>query len=157
MQWKIEVGYKPTATDAMGEGIKKDIEDLGISGVDDVKTMQLYIVEGDLSESDIKSVCENLLTDRITQVYDYDGSLIDHEDSGAWVVEVTYKHGVTDTVGESTIKGIKDLGITGVDTARTGKKCIIKGSLDENNIETICKRLLANDVIQNYTYERVEH
>ena len=153
MEWKIEVGYKSTATDAMGEGIKKDIEDLGISGVNHVRTMHLYMIDGDLSESDVRSICENLLTDRITQVYAYKGSLVAH-DAGTWVVEVTYKHGVTDTVGDSTVKGIKDLGISGVNSAKTGQKYIIKGSLSEDDIEMICKRLLANDVIQSYTYEK---
>lgn len=155
MQWKIEVGYKPTATDAMGEGIKKDIEDLGISGVDYVKTVHLYMIDGDLSESDVESICENLLTDRITQVYAHKGSLVDQNDAGAWVAEVTYKHGVTDTVGDSAVKGITDLGIAGVSSVRTGQKYVIKGSLSEDDIETICKRLLANDVIQSYSYERV--
>ena len=155
MYWKIEVGYKPTATDAMGEGIKKDIEDLGISGVDYVKTLQLYMIDGDLSESEVRAVCENLLTDRVTQVYDYRKSLVDREDAGAWVVEIAYKHGVTDAVGDSTVKGIKDLGISGVSSAKTGQKYIIGGSLKQEDIEVICKRLLANDVIQNYSYEKV--
>ena len=154
MQWKIEVGYKPTATDAMGEGIKKDIEDLGISGVDYVKTMDMYMIDGDISESDVESICENLLTDRITQVYAYNGSLVAQNDAGAWVAEVTYKHGVTDAVGDTTVKGIKDLGISGVESAKTGKKYIVKGSLSEDDIAAICKRLLANDVIQNYRYEK---
>ena len=156
MQWKIEVGYKPTATDAMGEGIKKDIEDLGITGVDYVKTLQLYMIEGDLSEPDVKSICENLLTDRITQDFEYRGSLVRGDDSGAWLVEVTYKTGVTDPVGDSTVKGIKDLGISGVSSARTGRKYIIKGSLTKSDIELICKRLLANDVIQKCNCERAE-
>ena len=155
MNWKIEVGYKPTATDAMGEGIKKDIEDLGISGVEYVKTMQLYMIDGDLPESDVRSICENLLTDRITQCYEYKGSLLEQNDAGAWVAEVTYKPGVTDPVGDSTVKGIKDLGICAVKSAKTGQKYVIKGSLTEDDIDMICKRLLANDVIQNYSYEKV--
>ena len=155
MNWKIEVGYKPTATDAMGEGIKKDIEDLGIPGVDYVKTMQLYMIYGELSESDVIAICENLLTDRITQCYEYRGSLSGQDDAGAWVAEVTYKPGVTDPVGDSTVKGIKDLGIGGVRSAKTGRKYVIKGSLSEDDIDMICKRLLANDVIQNYSYEKV--
>ena len=156
MKWKIEVGYKQTATDAMGEGIKKDIEDLGISGVDYVKTMQLYMVDGDLSESDVKSICENLLTDRITQAYEYTGSLVGKDDAGAWVAEVTYKQGVTDPVGDSTVKGIRDLGIDGVKSVKTGRKYVVKGALSETDIDGICKRLLANDVIQNYSYEKAQ-
>ena len=155
MQWKIEVGYKPTATDAMGEGIKKDIEDLGISGVDYVRTIQIYMINGDLSESDVKSICQNLLADRITQDYEYKGSLVRQGDFGAWVVEVTYKPGVTDPVGDSAVKGIRDLGISGVRSAKTGQKYVVKGSLNENDIAAICRRLLANSVIQNYTYAKV--
>lgn len=151
MDWKIEVGYKSTATDSLGGGIKKDVEDLGIVGIEYVKTLQLYIIEGELSESDVKKICENLLTDRVTQVYEYNRSLIAQEDAGAWVVEVRYKHGVTDAVGDSTVKGIKDLGIRGVNSAKTGRKYIIKGDLSRSDVELICKRLLANEVIQNYT------
>ncbi|MGQ9608082.1 MAG: phosphoribosylformylglycinamidine synthase subunit PurS [bacterium] len=155
MRWKVEVGYKPTATDALGNGIKKDIEDLGINGVSYVKTRQVYIIDGELSESDIKNICENLLTDNVTQFYEYKGSDHHSDDSGAWVVEISYKPGVTDAVGDSTVKGIKDMDIEGVNSVKTGQKYIIKGSLSESDIEIICKRLLANDVIQNYIYERI--
>ncbi|MBD3184679.1 phosphoribosylformylglycinamidine synthase subunit PurS [Candidatus Poribacteria bacterium] len=155
MQWKIEIGYKPTATDAMGQGIEKDIEDLGISGVEHVRTMHIYIIEGEIADYDIENICENLLTDRITQVYRHKGSLVDQKDSGSWVVEVTYKPGVTDPVGESTVKGAKDLGINGIKSARTGQKYVIKGKIQEEDIDSICKRLLANDVIQNYKYSKI--
>lgn len=155
MRWKVEVGYKPTATDAIGNGIKKDIEDLGINGVSYVKTRQVYIIDGELSESDIKNICENLLTDNVTQFYEYKGSDHHSDDSGAWVVEISYKPGVTDAVGDSTVKGIKDMDIEGVDSVKTGQRYIIKGSLSESDIEIICKRLLANEVIQNYIYEKI--
>ncbi len=87
MQWKIEVGYKPTATDAAGGGIKKDIEDLGISGVDCVRTLQMYVIDGDISESEVKTICENLLADRITQLYEYKCSLLRQDDAGALTEE----------------------------------------------------------------------
>ena len=156
MQWKIEVGYKPTATDAAGVGIKRDIEDLGISGVDCVRTLQMYMIDGDISESAVKTICESLLADRITQLYEYKCSLLRQDDVGAWVVEVTYKPGVTDAVGDSAVKGIGDLGICGISSVKTGQKFVIEGSLSTGDIEVICKRLLANEVIQNYTYERAE-
>ena len=156
MQSKIEIGYKPNATDSMGEGTKKDIEDLGISGVDYVKTMQLYMIEGELSEADIENICKNLLTDAVTQYYEYKKSDHHKNDIGAWMAEVSYKHGVTDTVGDSTAKGIKDLGIDKKVTVNTGKRVIIKGDLSKDEIELICRRLLANEVIQNYTFRKVE-
>jgi len=155
MQWKIEIGYKPNATDSMGVGIKKDIEDLGISGVDYVKAMQLYVIDGDITESDVENICKNLLTDSVTQYYEYKSSDHHKNDVGAWMVEVAYKHGVTDAVGDSTVKGINDLGINNVTSTKTGKRFIIKGKLSEDDIAVICRRLLANDVIQIYTYQKV--
>jgi len=155
MQWKIEIGYKQNATDSMGEGIKKDIEDLNISGVESVKTMQLYILEGELTEEDLENICLNLLTDSVTQYYEYKGTDHHKDDLGAWMIEVSYKHGVTDAVGDSTIKGIKDLGINKPVSAKTGKRIIIKGVLSENEIELICRRLLANEIIQNYSIKKI--
>jgi len=156
MEWRIEVGYKPNATDSYGEGIKKDIEDLGISGVKDVKTMQIYMLFGDIDESDVEYISKNLLTDSITQYYEYKGSEHHKNDIGAWMIDVTYKPGVTDAVGDSTVKGIKDLGISGIKSAKTGKRFIIKGELTEDDIATICRRLLANEVIQNYNYYKIK-
>jgi len=114
----------------------------------------LYIIEGELSESDLKKICEELLTDRITQFHEFFQTGESDYDKGAWMVEVAYKPGVTDAVGDSTVKGIMDLGINGIRSAKTGKKYIIKGSLGETEIDIISKRLLANDVIQNYEYKR---
>jgi phosphoribosylformylglycinamidine (FGAM) synthase PurS component len=45
------------------------------------------------------------------------------------------------------------MGISGVSSAKTGQKYVIKGSLSEDDVDNICRRLLANDVIQNYAYE----
>lgn len=150
MEWEIEVGYKPTATDAIGKSIERDIHDLGIEGVEYVKALQLYIIKGDVTGVEIESICKNLLTDNVTEYY----SLHSKPDSDAWIVDVLYKPGVTDPVSDSVLKGIRDLGILGVSSVRTGKRYIIKGNLSEEDIERICKRLLANDVIQLYSYRR---
>jgi phosphoribosylformylglycinamidine (FGAM) synthase PurS component len=41
MKWKVEVGYKAEVFDAAGEGLKKDIADLGIQGVRGVRIYEL--------------------------------------------------------------------------------------------------------------------
>lgn len=67
-----------------------------------------------------------------------------------WAVEVFYKAGVTDAVGDSVRKGIEDIGIKGVNSVRTAQKYIINGKLDKKDIENICENLLANPVVQTY-------
>jgi len=54
VRWRVEVRNKTEIPDSIGDGVKKDIGDLGISGVLAVETMQVYIIEGDVSSPLIK-------------------------------------------------------------------------------------------------------
>jgi len=69
MSWKIEIKDKPGIFDAIGESIKKDILDLGIKTVGSVRFVQVYTIEGSLSETEIKKICEELLVDKVSQDY----------------------------------------------------------------------------------------
>jgi phosphoribosylformylglycinamidine synthase len=154
MEWKVEVSLKPNINDAVGTGIAQDIADLGINEVEQVRTAQLYWLSGAITEKQVATICVALLTDAITQRYVYSSSskLVETPINNAWVIEVNLKSGVTDAVGDSVMKGIRDLGISSVETVRTGQKYIIAGNLTEEQIKTISRRLLANEVIHNFVY-----
>ena len=148
---KIEVYYKPEVPDTVGDGILEDIADLGISGVNAVRTATVYWIEGTLNTQTIDRIGSELLADPITQTY-----TCVNQDNGSkdWTLEVQFKPGVTDAVGDSTVKGIQDLGITGVMTVRTGHKYWLTGDLNAEVVETIAQRLLMNDVIQTFSYQK---
>ena len=157
MKWKIEVRYKTNIPDAAGQGIVDDIADLGISGVNLVQTAKVYWIEGEFQVREVDRICSDLLADPVTQDYfcqRSDGcSESSASESGVWTVEVRFKPGVTDAVGDSVVKGIRDLGISRVSAAQTGQKYQIFGDLDLNMIETISRSLLANEVIQAFNIE----
>ena len=69
MQYKVEVVDKPGIFDAVGQGVSRDIADLGISSVKEVRFIQVYTLEGNLAEGQVVSICQELLTDKVTQVY----------------------------------------------------------------------------------------
>jgi phosphoribosylformylglycinamidine synthase II len=74
MFYRIEVAQKEGFFDAAGEAIKKDVADLGFRNrIKSVRTIQVYLLEGDLKEFEIKKICEDLLIDPVTQDYGYDG------------------------------------------------------------------------------------
>lgn len=148
--WKIEVFYKPEVPDTIGHGILEDIADLGISGVESVRTATVYWIEGSLNSRSIERIGTELLADPITQVFTFD---TDNKNTKDWTVEVQFKPGVTDAVGDSAVKGIKDLGIEGIKTVRTGQKFWLSGTLNVEIIESIAQRLLMNDVIQTFSYD----
>ncbi len=149
--WKVEVSYKPEVPDTLGQGILKDITDLGISGVDSVRTATVYWIEGTLDDQAIDRIGAELLADPITQVYTFRP---ESDSVKRWTLEVQFKPGVTDAVGDSTVKGIKDLGIAGITGVRTGHKYWFTGNLNDERLETIARRLLMNDVIQTFSYSQ---
>ena len=82
----------------------------------------------------IDRIGAELLADPITQVYTFKP---ESDAVKRWTLEVQFKPGVTDAVGDSTVKGIKDLGITGVTGVRTGHKYWFTGNLNAERLETI--------------------
>ena len=151
MKWKIEVSYKPETPDAIGQGILQDITDLGLAGVESVRTVQIYWIEGDINSHTIERICAELLADPVTQNYVYrrsDNHTPRQSDGSVWTIEVRLKPGVTDAVGDSVLKGLCDMGVSDVQTTQTGQKYRIHGDLDQPKLEMIAQQLLANDVIQ---------
>ena len=75
-------------------------------------------------------------------------------------IKITLKNGVLDPQGKAIQNALGGLGIAGVDQVRQGK--YIEVDLAEKDeararatIERMCKDLLANTVIENYSYELV--
>ncbi|MFA5286880.1 MAG: phosphoribosylformylglycinamidine synthase subunit PurS, partial [Candidatus Omnitrophota bacterium] len=148
MFYKIEIQDKSGIFDAVGESVKKGILDLGISTVREIRFIQVYNLEGNIPGGDALRICRELLADRICQDYFINraGRKSNKEE---FVIEAACNPGVMDPVEESTLKGIKDLGISGVDSIRTAKKYILCGKLSPQQLKTICDKLLYNKVIQH--------
>ncbi|MCW9001648.1 MAG: phosphoribosylformylglycinamidine synthase subunit PurS [Rhodospirillales bacterium] len=74
-------------------------------------------------------------------------------------VHVTLKAGVLDPQGKAIEHALDALGFDGVDSVRQGKfiEIELSGEPDEatarEHVETMCRKLLANTVIENYAIE----
>ncbi|MFH1062467.1 MAG: phosphoribosylformylglycinamidine synthase subunit PurL [Candidatus Omnitrophota bacterium] len=153
MFWRVEVKNKANILDPVGEGIKRDIIDLGINTVTDVKMVQVYILEGDLIAQDIKKIADDLLADLIIQTSIH-GKIEDKkfqikQKNNHHVIEVAYNPGVMDPWEESTRKGIRDLGINALNSVKTGRKYLITGKINKQQLDLIGDKLLYNKVIQH--------
>ncbi|MFA5345150.1 MAG: phosphoribosylformylglycinamidine synthase subunit PurL [Candidatus Omnitrophota bacterium] len=148
MFYKIEVKDKSGIFDAVGEGVKADILDFGIKTVKNVRFIQVYTIIGELAAEDVKKICVELLADKICQDYSINPVPPKTKKDQA-IVEVAYNPGVMEPIEESTLKGIKDLGITGARSVKTAKKYIISGKLSVGQLKTICDKLLYNKLIQH--------
>jgi phosphoribosylformylglycinamidine synthase len=73
-------------------------------------------------------------------------------------VFVTLKHGVLDPQGKAIHHALDGLGFAGVNDVRAGKliELDLADDVPEAEIEEMCRKLLANTVIENYRIEQVE-
>ncbi len=76
-------------------------------------------------------------------------------------IKITLKNGVLDPQGKAIQHALSALGIAGVEDVRQGK--YIEVNLHETSpdkaretVKRMCKDLLANTVIENYSYELLE-
>ena len=71
-------------------------------------------------------------------------------------VFVTLKNGVLDPQGRAIHHALEGLGFTGVEDVRAGRVIAldVADSVSDDDIDAMCKKLLANTVIENYRFER---
>lgn len=72
-------------------------------------------------------------------------------------VLVTLKSGVLDPQGKAIHHALEGLGFDGVNDVRAGKliELDLADQTDDAAIEQMCRKLLANTVIENFKIERV--
>jgi len=73
-------------------------------------------------------------------------------------VYVTLKAGVLDPQGKAIHHALEGLGFAGLRDVRAGKLIELdaEDGVDDGQVEEMCRRLLANTVIENYRIERME-
>lgn len=71
-------------------------------------------------------------------------------------VVVTLKPGVLDPQGKAVHKALGGLGFDGVTDVRTGKliELDVADSTSDEAVDEMCRKLLANTVIENYRIEK---
>ena len=73
-------------------------------------------------------------------------------------IHITLKQGVLDPQGKAISHALEALGFSGVDGVRQGKYIEIELQENDNeaaraSVDTMCARLLANTVIEDYSIE----
>ena len=73
-------------------------------------------------------------------------------------IYVTLKNGVLDPQGKAIHHALEGLGFAGVNDVRAGKliELDLADDVSDEDVEAMCRKLLANTVIENFRIERVE-
>ncbi|MFH1692144.1 MAG: phosphoribosylformylglycinamidine synthase subunit PurL [Candidatus Omnitrophota bacterium] len=149
MYWRIEVKDKEGIYSSFSENLKAEIANFAFGKIQDVRLRRLYFLIGDLARQDVERVARELLIDVVTQEYEIFTSQQTPPDIDGYAsIQIMYKPGVMDPVEESTLKGIRDLGICTVSAVRTGKKYLFKGISSQKKLLLIAQKLLYNKMIE---------
>ena len=72
-------------------------------------------------------------------------------------VYVSLKNGVLDPQGRAIQHSLEGLGFSGVQDVRAGRmiELEVDGSVTDEALDEMCRKLLANMVIENYRVERI--
>jgi len=154
MQYRVEVIHKQHCKDPEGLNALAEALDLGIRSVQDVRAVNVYIVDGELNREELRELCERLFLDPVVQQYRICGP---EQQSWPWAeegqvhcIEVSRKPGVMDPVQQSAMKGAADLGLAHkVQSIRTARKYLVRGELSMEQLERLALKALANRTIED--------
>jgi phosphoribosylformylglycinamidine synthase len=143
---RIEVCFKKGMKDALGESIKKRIiEDIHIN-VDAVRTIEVYSIDADLSSEQVMTLGEKLFADPIIQVFSDKPLAKDF----SWLIEVGFKPGVTDNVGNTAKRASGDILGTSLNGIYFSRQYLLEGKITKEDAEKIAGGLLANGLIERW-------
>ncbi|MDD5573768.1 MAG: phosphoribosylformylglycinamidine synthase subunit PurS, partial [Candidatus Omnitrophica bacterium] len=157
MYWRVEIKDKEGVFSGFSEGLTSDISHLGYKGIEDVRLHRVYFLIGKLAEADARRIAGELLTDRVIEEFSlYSQDQTPPTPPGYETIQIIYKPGVMEPVEESTLRGIRDMGIEGVSAVRTAQRYFFKGALGRRDLMAIAEKLLYNKLIQSVLPEE-EH
>ena len=147
-QWRIEVFNKPGFSDVHGKSVLEDVAELGIKSVQAVQSAKVFLIEADFDKGFAEQVAKELLSDPVCEEYYIGRSGPPAGLARATLIEVHLKSGVTDPVAESVMAAVTDMGAN-ASNVRTARKYVVLGEVSQNDTNTIVKKLLANDCIED--------
>jgi len=148
---RIEVGFRKGVRDALGEKVRRRIiENLRLD-VEEVRTVDVFTIEGDLTKKELAAAARGPLSDLVVQRHALNRGLAENFD---WLIEVGFRPGVTDNVGKTAREAIEIL----LGDRRDGRKVdvytsrqyVLRGRIGREEAERIASGLLANDLIERY-------
>jgi phosphoribosylformylglycinamidine synthase len=150
--WQIDIYPAENEIDREGSRTSEEIHELGIGDEVSVVFARGFLIQGELDEPQARQIAQTLLSDSVTErtVVGRAGestlSLPPQGSDDFRLVNVLPKPGVMDPVAASTISAARDIGFD-VHCVRTMRKYWI-GGVDETTFQTICRRALSNDSIE---------
>ncbi len=148
--WEIDVLPAEGQEDVVGKSLAAEARDLGLDAHLTIAASRGFLLQGDLSEAQVRQAASRLLADPITESTTI--AEIGHADLSAsrhgltQLVHVLPKPGVMDPVALSTIQALQDMQLP-VEQVSTFRKYWLS-NVEPAELQRLCQKLLSNDSIE---------
>ena len=146
MLWEVEIHPAEGQTDREGSRIAEEAKDVGAMSIHEVRTARSYLIEGEMTEQNDSTSAAALLADGIVERCVV-RPLPAESSNGATLINVLFKPGVTDNVGATATRALKDLGLN-VERVATCRKYWVNADATEEDVSRLATKVLANDSIE---------
>ncbi|MBN2422847.1 phosphoribosylformylglycinamidine synthase subunit PurS [Candidatus Woesearchaeota archaeon] len=150
MAHRIEVALKKKVPDPRGDSVKKRIENELNLSIDSVRTINVFTLNFGLDKDTLNNIGKELFTDKVIEICSVDKAIADDFD---FIAEKGFKPGVTDNVGKTAKKNIEfflDKNLKDNEKVFYSIQYLFKGDLTKQELELISKRVLGNELIENF-------
>ncbi len=146
MLWEIEIQPLSGEVDREAGHVFTEVRSRALNSITSVRTARSYLVEGELSEEALIAA-KKLLSDPVVEcciIRELPCS--ERTDVSGHLLNVLYKPGVTDNIGNTALAALNGIGLqaTGVATCR---KYWVNSDANAEDIQRLGSKVLANDSI----------
>ena len=154
MAERLEIGLKTQLPDPAGRGlVAKARAYLGLK-IDNARVLRVLTFDTNLSQDDLERVRRDIFTNPVTETSSFSplaGQVLPEFD---WALWVGLKPGVRDNEGATALEAMADVlgrGFGPDEAVYASKLYLLKApKLNQEAAETVCRELLANDIIQQW-------
>ncbi|MDQ1240491.1 MAG: phosphoribosylformylglycinamidine synthase subunit PurSL, partial [Thermodesulfobacteriota bacterium] len=150
MTHRLEVCLKPDVPDPVGRKIQSRAAlHLGIR-TDDIRVADAYVIDRDMTKAELQLIADEVFQDPVIQDVSINEAIEIPYDR---VIEVGFRPGVTDNVARTAREAIQrtlDIHFGPDEGVYSRKLYFIRGNLSLNEVESLARDMLANDLIQTW-------
>jgi phosphoribosylformylglycinamidine synthase len=154
-RWHVRVSPRSNQPDSAGRAVLGDIHQLGLTHIEEVRSERVYFFSGRLSESDIRLLAGELLTDPVAERFEYREGF-SPRDFAVAAVEVHPLPGVMNPVALTTLAAARQLltkkgsAHSHVEEVQTARRYYFSGARSSAELEQIAGKVLANDCVEKW-------
>ncbi|MCA9090364.1 MAG: phosphoribosylformylglycinamidine synthase subunit PurS, partial [Planctomycetaceae bacterium] len=153
MLWEVEIhplDRQAAQADREGDRVTSEAKLRELRSIGKVHAARSYLIEGELTREQVEAVAVPLLVDSVVEkcLVQALPAEVETSELPGQLLNVLFKPGVTDNVGETSHQALEKLGLN-VSRVATCRKYWVSTEAAPAEVERLCSRVLSNDAIEH--------